>query len=135
MSRLHQIDDDQVVQRFFDHDYRDRGIVKWQGFHLSDHTAALKKQAKQEAQRYPAKPHQSLAEISRRLNQAFANHLTVSIQMGTRDANGQYQPDLVGKVRGYQDELIYLDQHEVVMENIRHVAFIDGNGHQSKTAL
>ncbi|KAA8433589.1 hypothetical protein FKV73_02675 [Weissella paramesenteroides] len=24
---------------FFEHDYQDRGMVKWQGFFLSDHTA------------------------------------------------------------------------------------------------
>lgn len=31
----------QRVQQFFDHDYHDRGMVKWQGLYLSDHTAAL----------------------------------------------------------------------------------------------
>ena len=36
-----------VVNNFFEHDYHDRGMVKWQGFYLSDHTAALKKMAKE----------------------------------------------------------------------------------------
>ncbi|TFZ24236.1 hypothetical protein E2P76_15695 [Lactiplantibacillus plantarum] len=36
-----------TVKHFFDHDYHDRGMVKWQGFYLSDHTAALHQQAAQ----------------------------------------------------------------------------------------
>ncbi len=42
MSKLRQINDDRLVQRFFEHDYRDRGVIKWQGFYLSDRTADLK---------------------------------------------------------------------------------------------
>ena len=33
-----------VVDQFFEHDYQDRGMTKWQGFYLSDHTVAIKKQ-------------------------------------------------------------------------------------------
>ena len=28
---------------FFSHDYQDRGMVKWQGYYLSDHTEDVKK--------------------------------------------------------------------------------------------
>lgn len=35
-----------VVNYFFEHDYHDRGMLKWQGFYLSDHTAALKEMKK-----------------------------------------------------------------------------------------
>ncbi|WP_173005340.1 hypothetical protein AAEX98_02805 [Lactobacillus helveticus] len=30
-----------TVKHFFEHDYHDRGMMKWQGFYLSDHTATL----------------------------------------------------------------------------------------------
>ncbi|WP_430751214.1 hypothetical protein [Lactiplantibacillus plantarum] len=42
-----------IVKRFFEHDYHDRGLMKWQGFYLSDHTAALNQQKIQDKQQYP----------------------------------------------------------------------------------
>ncbi|MCG0724137.1 DNA-directed RNA polymerase subunit beta [Lactiplantibacillus plantarum] len=45
-----------IVNRFFRHDYHDRGLMKWQGFYLSDHTAALNQQKVHDQQQYPAKP-------------------------------------------------------------------------------
>ena len=42
--------DPALVQRFLD-DYQDRGMMKWQGFMLSDHTAKLNKKAKAQAER------------------------------------------------------------------------------------
>lgn len=47
MSKNKKNFDMDVVNNFFEHDYHDRGMVKWQGFYLSDHTAALKKMAKE----------------------------------------------------------------------------------------
>ncbi|GAX00746.1 hypothetical protein [Secundilactobacillus silagei] len=122
MSKLWQIDDDALVQRFFDHDYQDRGVVKWQGFYLSDHTAALKKQARQEAVKHPAKTQQSLEEMSVILSDAYANGKRVSIQVNDRDLNGEFRPDLVGKVIGYKEDKIYLaGQTDVSILDMRHV--------------
>ncbi|MCI1923190.1 MAG: hypothetical protein LKJ64_03860 [Lentilactobacillus buchneri] len=45
-----------IVNNFFKHDYHDRGMAKWQGFFLSDHTAALKKQKAKEAQQQIIEP-------------------------------------------------------------------------------
>lgn len=122
MNKLRQIDDDQLVQRFFEHDYRDRGILKWQGYYLSDHTAALKKQAKQEAKKYPGRAQQSLEEMSQLLSQAYANGQTVSIQLNNRDLDGHFLPDLVGKVIGYEDDRVYLaGQEGVALGDVRNV--------------
>lgn len=122
MSRLHQINDDDLVQRFFERDYRDRGIIKWQGYYLSDHTAALKKQAKQEAIKYPAKAQQTMEEMSATLSEAFANGKSVSIQLNNRNENGEFSPDLKGKVIGYEDDSVYLEGDEVAsLTEMRHV--------------
>ncbi len=32
-----------LVANYFKNDYRERGLIKWRGFFLSDHTSALKK--------------------------------------------------------------------------------------------
>lgn len=39
--------DDQTVQNFFDYYYHDRGMLKWQGFMLSDHVSALRKEQRE----------------------------------------------------------------------------------------
>ena len=39
--------DDKTVQNFFDYYYHDRGMLKWQGFMLSDHVSALRKEHKE----------------------------------------------------------------------------------------
>ncbi|MGX9799711.1 hypothetical protein ACWYVZ_06610 [Pediococcus acidilactici] len=33
------------VQNFFDYYYLDRGIIKWQGYYLSDHLSVLERDA------------------------------------------------------------------------------------------
>lgn len=39
--------DDRTVQNFFDYYYHDRGMLKWQGFMLSDHVSALRKEQRE----------------------------------------------------------------------------------------
>lgn len=39
--------DAQLVQQFLS-EYQDRGMLKWQGFYLSDHTSKLKQMAQQQ---------------------------------------------------------------------------------------
>ncbi|SOB38355.1 conserved hypothetical protein [Latilactobacillus sakei] len=37
--------DNKLVTQFLKHDYHDRGMMKWQGFYLSDHTSVRAKEA------------------------------------------------------------------------------------------
>lgn len=118
--------DPQMVQIFFERYYQDRGMVKWQGYYLSDHTAALKKEDAELAKEYPPKPLQTTEKRASVLAGAFANHKTVSIQLNTLDLNGNFQPDLVGKLLGYEAETIYLDNEAFVsLDDMRHVAIVD----------
>lgn len=39
---------DAVADNFFKYHYHDRGKIKWQGFFLSEHTAALKREGDSE---------------------------------------------------------------------------------------
>lgn len=118
--------DPKMVQIFFERYYQDRGMVKWQGYYLSDHTAALKKEAHELAKRYPPKSHQSLEKRASILAEAYANHKTVSIQLDTLDLNGNFQPDLVGKLLGYHEDTLFLDNEQFVsLSEIRHVTLLD----------
>lgn len=42
-KKLTDSEAEEIAQYFFTNDYKDRGILKWQGFFLSDHKNSLKK--------------------------------------------------------------------------------------------
>lgn len=40
--KIEKLSDEKLAQSFFNHDYHDRGIMKWNGFMISDHATKLK---------------------------------------------------------------------------------------------
>lgn len=124
--------DDESAQQFFmeaKQVYQDRGMVKWVGFYLSDHTAVLKQAAQKRHQVNLAKKEQSLAEISRFLQQAFLQKKRVSIQLNLLDSESNFMNDLVGKIIGQKDGVIYLAEEEqgilqVEIDQLRHVELL-----------
>lgn len=117
-----------IVAGFFEHDYRDRGMKKWQGYFLSDHTAALKKQADAEAEIYEPLPKMPQADIRSILNRAYANHNTVEIQLSDVNSDTQFFPPLRGKVSGTdgrtKDALVLDDGTTVPISKIRNIRLI-----------
>ncbi|WP_279403733.1 hypothetical protein [Secundilactobacillus kimchicus] len=50
----------------------------------------------------------------------------MSIQLDTLDLNGNFQPDLVGKLLGYHEDTLFLDNEQFVsLSEIRHVTLLD----------
>ncbi len=111
-----------AVNRFFEHDYHDRGIVKWQGFFLSDHTSALNKARTRERTVVQARPIQSLSDRTVILADAFAQGYRVKIQLAELDHNGHFYPDLIGTVSGYNATDIVLNGTTFVsLDQIRNI--------------
>lgn len=108
--------------RFFRNDYHDRGMLKWQGFFLSDHTSAIKKEV---AQNIPElRPEMNQSEIGRILNDSWESCTKVSIQLN--QVNGNAVPvEIHGYVKGYQDDKICLSVkgniHMISVDAIRNV--------------
>ncbi|PWG00329.1 hypothetical protein [Levilactobacillus bambusae] len=71
---------DADVQHFFDVDYHDRGLMKWQGYFLSDHTSAIKEAQSDNQWKTQPLPRQSQPEIKRRLVQAVHKQRPVLVQ-------------------------------------------------------
>ena len=111
---------DDVINNFFKN-YQDRGIKKWQGFMLSDHIAALNKDKENNAKEYSKKDTMSETEISQVLLQAFANNKVVSVQLKEKTLDKKIQPDIVGLVKGYEDDKIIIGDTEVELSNINHI--------------
>lgn len=118
--------DPQLVTEFFAHNYHDRGLVKWRGFFLSDHTAALKKQ--QEMKPAALRPAMAQEKVGERLMKAWEKTKHVTIQLNS--LNGEMIPEEIsGFVRGYDETMLYILQDdstnlfEVEVESVRNVAF------------
>ncbi|KRN28785.1 hypothetical protein IV38_GL000990 [Lactobacillus selangorensis] len=115
----------QLVKQFFKHGYRDRGMLKWQGFYLSDHTAALnhEKAAEQTREHVQPRPQQTPLEISRLLDASLTYQRPISLQLNIRDENGLFAEDLNGIVTGYDDDQVYLStlKQPFSMDTIRNI--------------
>lgn len=114
---------DKKVTEFF-RTYQDRGMKKWQGFFLSDHTSTLRKDRQQKAMTYPKKAEMSAEEVSAVLFKAFSDHYQVSVQLKTRDKEGLYKADIVGFVQGYQDDEIIINGKAINLDGINHIEMV-----------
>ncbi|QHJ84764.1 MAG: hypothetical protein [Bacteriophage sp.] len=109
-----------IVNNFFKN-YQDRGMKKWQGFMLSDHIATLNRDKEEKAKVYSEKDTMSDTEISQVLLRAFANNKIVSIQLKEKTLDKKIQPDIVGLVKGYNEDKIVIGNTEVELSDINHI--------------
>lgn len=115
---------DQVLDDFFK-TYQDRGMKKWQGLMLSDHTVAINRSKQQIAKIYQKKPTMSEEQSSELLMTAYANHRQVAVQLKELDIEGHIQPDIVGWVEGYHVDEIMISDSWVELSNINNVDVIE----------
>ena len=113
-----------TVNYFFKHDYHDRGLKKWQGFYLSDHTAALNQQDQKLKTVYQRRPQQSLKELTQVLAEAYNRKRPVIIQLKMVDQNNINLPDLTTLIHGYNANDIVADSDRFIpLQEIRNVTF------------
>lgn len=106
----------------------DRGMKKWLGWILSDHSAYMESQAIDEKPT-PEKPEQKASVIDQILQTAWEQGQVVAIQLNAL-YDGQYRRDLEGPILGYADGQIYLQRKDglvlpVQVEDIRHIDVLD----------
>ncbi len=119
-KKYNQKEFDQVLDNFFK-TYQDRGMKKWQGMMLSDHTATINRDNQQRAVVYSKKPTMSEEQSSELLMTAYANHRQVAVQLKELDVEGHIQPDIVGFVEGYHIDEIMISENWVDLSNINKV--------------
>lgn len=108
--------------------YPDRGMKKWLGWILSDHSVYMESQAIDEIPT-PEKPEQKASVIDQVLQTAWEQGQVVAIQLNAL-YDGQYRRDLEGPILGYADGQIYLQRKDglvlpVQVEDIRHIDVLD----------
>lgn len=102
-------------------DCNDRGRLKWAGFYLSDHTEKIDADVEQRANQNLAKEQMTTEEITEVLNAAVLKRKTVCIQKEERDSEGYYPDDIIGKIRGHDELGIFVGDHKVHYDEVRHV--------------
>lgn len=105
---------------YFEHDYKDRGMVKWNGYYLSDHTENASKAVALEAHKrnQMAMPEMSLEDISKILFEAYSKHLQVKVQETTRESDGSVPLIITGFVDGFVDQDIYIANKTFSLDNL-----------------
>lgn len=98
------------AQRFFRNDYYDRGMVKWQGYFLSDHTEDVDKYSKKWAINRERQDQVEMSQeiISQYLMKAFDQRFPVTIQLRNHTTGGIASPFYHGKVMGFQGDNVVL---------------------------
>lgn len=105
-------------------EYQDRGMLKWQGFLLSDHNEQMEQEGKDRAF-IPPKLKQSKEKRASILADGYHLKREVAIQMNILE-NGHYPKDFVGYILGVDHEQLFLQTedgiHTLSVEMIRNVS-------------
>lgn len=106
---------DQRVTDFFAH-YQDRGMKKWAGFFLSDHTAMINKETRQKS--VPDRAEMSREECGKVLGAAFGNQQLVAVQLKEVDENGDRPEEIVSFVRGYAEDKVVIGEQVIALDDL-----------------
>ncbi|WP_234288529.1 hypothetical protein [Listeria ivanovii] len=86
--------------------YQDRGIKKWQGFFLSEHNEQMDKQ--QASSRLKWREVMSSECIESVLSAAITHQSSLVIQKKPQNADSFPEPDVIGKIVGIDEELLFI---------------------------
>ena len=113
--------DPSLVQRFLS-EYQDRGMLKWQGFYLSDHTAKLnqdQERAKARLQhQHLSSAQMSEAQITQIINQAVMKHLTVKVEPAIVNSDLIADHCIQGKIMGCFQDYIIIEKQLIKISDI-----------------
>ncbi|WP_265460435.1 hypothetical protein [Enterococcus sp. HY326] len=117
--------DDGLATEFF-RTYDDRGLLKYLGFYLSDHTAAPSEDLGARRKAIEVKPQSEEIEINEIIELAYLKDLYVSVQMSERNEANQFQEDVIGKIIGSDDLNIFIGKPPIPSGQIRHIEIFKG---------
>ncbi|RDF15408.1 hypothetical protein CNR30_00715 [Levilactobacillus brevis] len=108
LKKLTAQDANTIAEQFLKNKYHDRGMLKWQGFFLSDHTSAIKKEVNSPIPRKRAEMSQT--EISECLSEAWKYGKRVILQLNQVNTN-DIPTEVKGYIKGYQAKWIWVAIH------------------------
>lgn len=111
--------DSRLVQKFLT-EYQDRGMLKWQGFYLSDHTSKLNQLHKHdhEVRQRQHSEQMTANEITKITNEAVTKNLKVIIEPAILDKDLFVTPFIQGKIAGYYQDNLVIGKHLMKLNEI-----------------
>lgn len=107
--------------------YHDRGMKKWAGFYLSDHTAKINSVNTERYRHNVRREKQTMEEIGFTINEALIKALKASVQLEALNEERDYYDDVVGFVTGYDEHGIYFGNELVRYDEIRSIEIFNEN--------
>lgn len=111
-------------------DYHDRGMAKWLGFYLSEHTSEMEKANLSHHTIWPRKERMKDTEIAKVLETAYRLKKSVAVQLDYLDTEGHPFADIIGVVEGCEEGNLYLSAPDssiqiIAASTIRNAAFLN----------
>lgn len=106
------------------HYYHDRGIKKYLGFYLSEHTRELHQLDKEQSLVNEGKEMMTFDDIFDVINIAIMKQIPVVIQPNVANSeDGSFFDEIKGKINGFTETTIYIDDLSIELSLIRHIEF------------
>lgn len=101
--------------------YQDRGMKKWIGFYLAEHSDHLSEKEKEQ----PLYQQMAEMEISEILYEAFVSKQKVLVVVNLIEDERYFE--LTGNVYGYDGDYIIISNRRIRLDSIRHIE-VDSTG-------
>ena len=106
--------------------YQERGIKKYMGFYLSEHTRELKKDQEANSKINLGLEMMSFREVTEIIEISLSKNLPVSIQPNIKRIDGHgFDDNITGLIAGYSGDLLYIDETCISLNLIRHISLIE----------
>ncbi len=112
--------DPNLVNQFLKYDYYDRGMMKWQGFYLSDHTSVLDKNNRVQDRKRNEKHIEAITAemIANTINDAIVKCYPVQIDKAERSIEGIVPSKVEGLISGWFGSQIIVANEAILIEEI-----------------
>lgn len=121
--------DSKIVQQFLS-EYQDRGMLKWQGFYLSDQTSKLNKAARQQyaTNHRQHSPEMDSEAINHIIQKDLLKNLPVRVEINEISQDHIIPPSIEGRIQGfYQNQLVIENNDQLIdISNIYAINIIYG---------
>lgn len=105
-------------------DYEDRGMLKWAGFYLSDHTEKLHGEQQNAKKVRIPKPQMEHDEIQAVINQAILKQALVTIQKEERNLSGLPPVEIVGHIYGGDEIGLFISNQKIHYDEISNIEIL-----------
>lgn len=106
--------------------YQERGVKKYMGFYLSEHTRELKKDQEANLKVNLGLEMMSFKEIAETIEISVSRHLPISVQPNIKQTDGHgFSDSIMGYVEGFSGDLLYIGDTCISLNLIRNICLIE----------